>query len=99
MPRLIVHGFTISLGGYGAGPDQTLETPMGTGGQGRYVVAPQWPAMSQPTQAFRAAMQVIRETGHITQQITRGLSLLHAQGSFLSSVGCVRDHRWNWLHQ
>ena len=34
MPRLIVHGFTISLDGYGAGPDQTLEAPMGTGGQG-----------------------------------------------------------------
>ena len=29
MPHLLVHGFTISLGGYGAGPDQTLEAPMG----------------------------------------------------------------------
>ena len=34
MPRLIVHGYTISLDGYGAGPDQSLEAPMGTGGQG-----------------------------------------------------------------
>ena len=34
MPRLIVHGFTISLDGYGAGPDQSLEAPMGNGGQG-----------------------------------------------------------------
>ncbi|HEX2617138.1 MAG TPA: dihydrofolate reductase family protein [Flavobacteriales bacterium] len=34
MPRLIVHGFTISLDGYGAGPEQSLEAPMGTGGQG-----------------------------------------------------------------
>ena len=34
MPRLIVHGFTISLDGYGAGPAQSLEAPMGTGGQG-----------------------------------------------------------------
>jgi dihydrofolate reductase len=34
MPRLIVHGFTISLDGYGAGPQQSLEAPMGTGGQG-----------------------------------------------------------------
>ena len=34
MPRLIVHGFTISLDGYGAGPQQTLEAPMGSGGQG-----------------------------------------------------------------
>lgn len=34
MSRLIVQGFTISLDGYGAGPDQTLAAPMGTGGQG-----------------------------------------------------------------
>jgi dihydrofolate reductase len=34
MPRLLVHSFTISLDGYGAGPDQTLDAPMGTGGQG-----------------------------------------------------------------
>jgi dihydrofolate reductase len=34
MPRLIVHGYTISLDGYGAGPDQSLEAPMGTGGEG-----------------------------------------------------------------
>lgn len=38
MPRLIVHGFTISRAsgtqarGYGAGQNQTLEAPMGTGG-------------------------------------------------------------------
>jgi hypothetical protein len=25
MPRLIVHDFTISLGGYGAGPEPSLE--------------------------------------------------------------------------
>ena len=34
MPRLIVHSYTISLDGYGAGPDQSLDAPMGTGGQG-----------------------------------------------------------------
>lgn len=34
MPRLLVHSYTISLDGFGAGPDQTLEAPMGTGGQG-----------------------------------------------------------------
>lgn len=27
MPRLIDHGFTISLDGYGADPGQTLEAP------------------------------------------------------------------------
>lgn len=33
MPRLIVHSFTISLDGYGAGPDQTKEEPLGKGGE------------------------------------------------------------------
>ncbi len=33
MPRLIVHSFTISLDGYGAGPNQTKETPLGVGGE------------------------------------------------------------------
>ncbi|MFN8410731.1 MAG: hypothetical protein U0V45_15435 [Flavobacteriales bacterium] len=31
MPRLIVNGFTISLDGYGAGPHQSLEAPLGIG--------------------------------------------------------------------
>lgn len=34
MSRIVVNGFTISLDGYAAGPDQSLEAPMGTGGQG-----------------------------------------------------------------
>jgi dihydrofolate reductase len=33
MARLIVRAFTISLDGYGAGPNQTRETPLGTGGE------------------------------------------------------------------
>jgi dihydrofolate reductase len=33
MPRLVVHGYTISLDGYGAGPGQTLEHPLGVGGE------------------------------------------------------------------
>lgn len=33
MSRLIVHSFTISLDGYGAGPNQTQETPLGEGGE------------------------------------------------------------------
>jgi dihydrofolate reductase len=34
MSRLRVHGFAISLDGYGAGPDQSLENPLGVGGMG-----------------------------------------------------------------
>jgi dihydrofolate reductase len=32
MTKLRVHGFSISLDGYGAGPDQSLENPLGVGG-------------------------------------------------------------------
>jgi dihydrofolate reductase len=33
MARLRVHNFTLSLDGYGAGPSQTLEHPLGVGGE------------------------------------------------------------------
>src|SRR3954467_14464337 len=33
MSRLVIRGFTISLDGYGAGPDQSLENPLGIGGE------------------------------------------------------------------
>lgn len=32
MSKLRVNSFSISLDGYGAGPDQALESPMGVGG-------------------------------------------------------------------
>jgi dihydrofolate reductase len=33
VPKLRVHGFSISLDGYGAGPDQTAAEPLGRGGE------------------------------------------------------------------
>ena len=33
MSRLLVHGFTISLDGYGAGPSQSKDTPLGVGAE------------------------------------------------------------------
>ena len=33
MPRLLVQSFTISLDGYGAGPRQTRQEPLGVGGE------------------------------------------------------------------
>src|SRR5687768_1832877 len=33
MARLLVRGFSISLDGYGAGPSQSLENPLGVGGE------------------------------------------------------------------
>jgi len=32
MPKLRVNGFAVSLDGYGAGPDQSLQNPLGVGG-------------------------------------------------------------------
>ncbi|TIV97930.1 MAG: dihydrofolate reductase [Mesorhizobium sp.] len=34
MSKLCVNAFTLALDGYGAGPDQTLENPLGVGGEG-----------------------------------------------------------------
>ena len=33
MPKLRVHNFSISIDGYGAGPNQSLENPLGVGGE------------------------------------------------------------------
>ena len=46
MTRVRVEGFTISLDGYGAGPDQSLEQPLGVGGGGLH----QW---FIPTRTFQ----------------------------------------------
>ncbi len=46
MPKLRVHAFAISLDGYGAGPDQSLENPLGVGGPGLH----QWVF---PTRTFQ----------------------------------------------
>jgi hypothetical protein len=32
MTKLLVESFTISIDGFGAGPDQSLENPLGVGG-------------------------------------------------------------------
>lgn len=46
MPRLRVHAFSISLDGYGAGPEQSLKNPQGIGGMGLH----KW---AFATQSFR----------------------------------------------
>jgi dihydrofolate reductase len=46
MSKLRVHAFSISLDGYGAGPDQSLEQPLGRGGEGLH-------GWFLPTRTFR----------------------------------------------
>jgi dihydrofolate reductase len=36
MPKVRIHGYSISLDGYGAGPDQSLANPQGVGGLGNH---------------------------------------------------------------
>jgi dihydrofolate reductase len=45
MPKLRVHNFAVSLDGYGAGPSQSLQDPLGVGGErlhGWAVATPSW---------------------------------------------------------
>jgi dihydrofolate reductase len=49
MPKLRVQGFSISLDGYGAGPGQSLENPLGVGGMALH----QWVL---PTQTFQTML-------------------------------------------
>jgi dihydrofolate reductase len=46
MSKLRVHGLSVSIDGYGAGPDQSLENPLGVGG----VALHEW---AFPTRTFR----------------------------------------------
>ena len=56
MTRVRVHNFTISLDGYGAGPRQTREEPLGVGGEALH----EW---FIPTRAFQS---IIGKTGGTT---------------------------------
>src|SRR3954463_8863746 len=56
MPKLRVSSFSISLDGYGAGPDQSLENPLGTGGKALH----EWAFL---TRTFR---QMFGQTGGST---------------------------------
>lgn len=40
MSKLRIHGFAISLDGYGAVPNQDLDNPLGVGGRALHVIRP-----------------------------------------------------------
>jgi len=56
MRKLRVHGFSISLDGYGAGPNQDLANPLGVGG----------PALHEWAFATRTFRQMLGQTGGTT---------------------------------
>ena len=55
MSKLRVHAFTISLDGYGAGPNQDLQNPLGVGGESACTNGSSRPARSRSISAGTAA--------------------------------------------
>ncbi len=53
MPRLIVRTFSISIDGFGAGPDQDLDHPLGVGGEELHRLVPAHAHVAEPCTAQR----------------------------------------------
>jgi dihydrofolate reductase len=92
MAKLRVHGFAISVDGFGAGPDQSLENPLGAGGLALH----DW---AFPTQSFRRMHgQDGGETGVDDDYIARGIENIGAwilgRNMFAPLRGPWRDTRW-----
>jgi len=93
MTRLRVHGFSVSLDGYGAGPDQDRENPLGVGGMALH----EWVF---PTRTFR--QEVLGkdggETGADDDFAARGLENIGAWILGRNMFGPVRgawpDESW-----
>lgn len=93
MSRLRVHAFSISLDGYGAGPDQSLEHPLGAGGQALH----DW---FIPTRTFKVTLGDGRggTTGIDEGFAARGFENLGAWILGRNMFGRIRgpwpDHTW-----
>ncbi len=93
MPKLRVNTFTISLDGYGAGPDQSLEHPLGKGGETLH----EW---FYPTRTFRRMQDKEADgtTGVDDDFAARGMANLGAWILGRNMFGPVRgpwpDERW-----
>lgn len=60
MSRLRVHSIAISIDGFGAGPDQNLDNPLGVGGVALY----EWVFTSRTFQGMRSSCGHGSATGH-----------------------------------
>ncbi len=93
MARLRVENFTVSLDGYGAGPDQTLTNPMGEGGGSLHG----W-AMNTPTFRSRVFGKTGGEPGVDEDFAQRGFRDLGAEIMGRNMFGPVRgpwtDDEW-----
>lgn len=92
MTKLRVNSFSISLDGYGAGPDQNLTTPLGSGGE----------ALHEWMFATRFFTQLYggdgKETGADNDFVERGMSNIGAWIMGRNMFGPIRgpwpDERW-----
>lgn len=92
MSKLRVHAFSVSLDGYGAGPRQSLEDPLGVGGHGLH----EW---ILPTRTFqRLEGQGGGETGIDDDFVVRGFENVGAWILGRNMFGPIRgpwpDDRW-----
>jgi dihydrofolate reductase len=92
MTKVRVHSFAVSLDGFGAGPDQTLDAPMGTGGRRLH----EWVF---PTRAGRAMFgESGGETGVDDDFVARGFEGIGATIMGRNMFGPVRgewpDDTW-----
>jgi dihydrofolate reductase len=87
MGKLRVHGFTLSVDGYGAGPGQDLENPLGVGGMSLH----QW---FIPTETF----QRVHGNGRGTTGIDNDLALqgLHNIGAWILGRNMFGPVRGPW---
>ena len=58
MPKLRVHNFSVSIDGYAAGPSQSLDEPLGVGGE-QSTTGSSALARSTRSSAKRAVMKVL----------------------------------------
>ena len=92
MPKLRVHTFSISLDGYGAGPRQSVENPLGVGGEDLH----RW---MFPTRTFhQMGRKAGGETGVDDQYVARGFAGIGAWILGRNMFGPVRgpwpDESW-----
>ena len=88
MTRLRVHGFAISLDGYGAGPNQSLDDPLGVGGKGLH----EW---AFATRTFRKMFgQDGGSTGVADQLAARGFDNI---GAWIMGRNMFTPSRGDWL--
>ncbi|WP_415908348.1 dihydrofolate reductase family protein [Oleiharenicola sp. Vm1] len=92
MSKLRVHCFSLSIDGFGAGPDQSLEHPLGVGGKGLH----EW---FFPTRFFQKMIGAGDGTTGVDNELAeRGFEGVGAwilgRNMFAPSRGAWRDEQW-----